>query len=199
LRRRSYEARPTPPPTPSPKSRERGRATLAGHSVHLGERIELRVKTSGKRIAKSPGDPAIYCRILREPIDVRVLERRVAGKRNGAVLTFVGQARNVSRGREVAYLEYDAYVPMAQKMLERIASEARERWGVDVALEHRVGRIELGEPSVAVCVGSPHREEAFQAGRYCIDTLKQEVPIWKKEVCPDGAFWIEGEDAVRAT
>src|SRR5437660_1793786 len=139
-----------------------------------------------------------HARIVREPIDVRGLEARVAGERNGAVLTFLGQVRNHSRGREVAWLEYDAYVPMAEKLLARIACDAREKWGVEVAIEHRVGRIELCEPSVAVCVGSPHRAEAFEACRYCIDTLKATVPIWKKEVCPDGAFWIEGEDAVRA-
>lgn len=138
------------------------------------------------------------CRIVREPIDVRALEAKVAGVANGAVLTFVGQVRHRSRGYEVAYLEYDAYVPMAEKMLRQIAAEARERWGVEVVIEHRIGRIELGEASVVVCVGSPHRAEAFEACRYCIDTLKETVPIWKKEVCPDGAFWIEGEDAVQA-
>lgn len=136
--------------------------------------------------------------MIREPIDVRALEARVAGVANGAVLTFVGQVREQSRGRQVAYLEYDAYVPMAEKMLARIAAEAGERWGAEVLIEHRIGRIELGEPSVAVCVGSPHRAEAFEACRWCIDTLKETVPIWKKEVCPDGTFWIEGEDAVPA-
>src|SRR5579872_5038904 len=138
-------------------------------------------------------------RIVREPIDVKALEARVAGVTNGAILTFVGQVRSASRGREVAYLEYDAYVPMAEKMLQQIADEARSRWGVDVEIEHRIGRIGLGEPSVAVCVGSAHRAEAFDACRYCIDTLKETVPIWKKEVCPDGEFWIEGTDAVRVT
>ena len=140
----------------------------------------------------------LHCRILREPIDTRALEARVSGVSNGAVVTFIGQVRNRSRGRDVAYLEYDAYVPMAEKMLKRIAEQARERWGVEVAIEHRIGRLELGEPSVVVCVGSQHRGVAFEACRYCIDTLKETVPIWKKEVCPDGAFWIEGEDAVEA-
>ena len=138
------------------------------------------------------------CRIIREPIDVRALEAQVGGVENGAVVTFVGQVRSNSRGREVAYLEYDAYVPMAEKMLRQIAAQARERWNVEVVIEHRVGRLELGEASVAVVVGSPHRGEAFEACRFCIDTLKHTVPIWKKEVCPDGAFWIEGEDAVEA-
>lgn len=142
--------------------------------------------------------PQPHWRILSEPIDVRALESRVNGVANGAVVTFIGQVRNLSRGRDVAHLEYDAYVPMAEKMLGKIAAEAAERWGVAVAIEHRIGRIELAEPSVVVCVGSPHRAAAFEACRYCIDTLKETVPIWKKEVCPDGAFWIEGEDAVTA-
>src|SRR5579871_6381724 len=137
------------------------------------------------------------CRIVSGPIDVRALEERVAGDSNGAVLTFVGQVRSESRGREVAYLEYDAYIPMAEKVLRLIAAHAREHWGVEVQIEHRIGRIELGEPSVAVVVGSPHRAEAFDACRWCIDTLKETVPIWKREVCPDGAYWIEGEEALK--
>jgi molybdopterin synthase catalytic subunit len=139
-----------------------------------------------------------HCEIVSKPIDVKALEGLVSGAENGAVLTFLGQVRNHSRGREVAWLEYDAYIPMAQKQMARIAADAEKQWGVTVAIEHRIGRIELCEPSVAICVGSPHRAAAFEACRYCIDTLKETVPIWKKEVCPDGAFWIEGEDAIQA-
>jgi molybdopterin synthase catalytic subunit len=126
-----------------------------------------------------------------------MLEQHVSGDANGAVCTFVGQVRRHARGREVAYLEYNAYVPMAEKMLRHIAAEAEARWSCEVAIQHRLGRIELGEPSVAVTVGSPHRAEAFEACRHCIDTLKQTVPIWKREVCSDGAYWIEGEDALK--
>ena len=131
-------------------------------------------------------------------IDLRDLEARVASVTNGAICTFVGQVRNHSRGREVSYLEYNAYVPMAVKQMTRIAAEAEERWGCEVAIQHRIGRIGLGEASVAIAVGSPHRAEAFEACRWCIDTLKETVPIWKREVCPDGAFWIEGEEALEA-
>ncbi len=139
------------------------------------------------------------CRLLRQSIDVSAVAAGVSSVSNGAVCTFVGQVRNLSRGRKVAYLEYEAYEPMALKMLQRIAQEASNKWGVQVAIEHRLGRIDLAEPSVVVCVGSPHRAEAFEACRWCIDTLKEDVPIWKKEVCPDGAYWIEGEDVVKAT
>src|SRR2546423_4093024 len=141
--------------------------------------------------------PKPACRLLRKPIDVSALAASVSGKANGAVCTFVGQVRNVSRGKKVAYLEYEAYEPMALKMLTRIAQEASEKWGVQTAIEHRLGRLELGGASVVVCGGSPHRAAAFEACRWCIDTLKEEVPIWKKEVCPDGAFWIEDEEAAK--
>ena len=149
-----------------------------------------------KRLKPNARRPA--CRLIREPIDTAALAASVSGVANGAVCTFVGQVRNVSRGKKVAYLEYEAYEPMALKMLARIAQEASEKWSVQAVIEHRLGRIELGEPSVVVCVGSPHRAAAFEACRWCIDTLKENVPIWKKEVCPDGAFWIEGEDVVKA-
>jgi molybdopterin synthase catalytic subunit len=142
--------------------------------------------------------PEVICRIVNDPIDIPALEAQVSGVTNGAVVTFSGQVRENSRGRQVAYLEYDAYIPMAEKMMRKIALEAAERWNVEIIIEHRIGRIELAEASVVVCVGSPHRGAAFDACRYCIDTLKEDVPIWKKEVCPDGAFWIEGEDAVKA-
>jgi molybdopterin synthase catalytic subunit len=139
------------------------------------------------------------CRIVREPIDVRAVEAQVSDVSNGAVVTFVGQVRNSARGREVSYLEYDAYLPLAEKEILRIASEASERWQADVAVQHRLGRLELGEASVVVCTGCRHRGDAFEACRWIIDTLKERVPIWKRETCPDGTFWIEGDDAVAAS
>lgn len=142
--------------------------------------------------------PAEASRIVRDAIDVAALARQVSGPENGAVVTFVGQVRNHSLGRRVAYLEYDAYVPMAQKLLRRLASDASKRWPVEAVIEHRIGRMEVGEVSVAICVGSAHRAEAFEACRWLIDTLKETVPIWKKEVGPDGAYWVEGEDVVPA-
>lgn len=130
-----------------------------------------------------------------EPLDVRAIEARVSDAANGGICTFIGQVRKTSRGRDVQYLEYDAHVPMARKTMQRIGEEAEARWRCQVAIGHRIGRLELGEASVVVCVGAPHRAEAFEACRYCIDTLKETVPIWKREVCPDGSFWIEGEAA----
>jgi molybdopterin synthase catalytic subunit len=131
-------------------------------------------------------------------IDETQMRQEVSGCENGAVCIFVGQTRMESHGRTVSYLEYSAYVSMAERMLCRIAEQAEARWPCRVAIQHRIGRVEVGEPSVVVCVGSPHRAEAFDACRFCIDTLKESVPIWKKEVCPDGAFWIEGNEALES-
>ena len=136
--------------------------------------------------------------IVNTVIDVAAAEAQVADTANGAICAFIGQTRRFARGREVAYLEYKAFVPLAAKQLQRIAEEAETRWACQVVIQHRLGRVELGEASVIVVAGSPHRAQAFEACRWCIDTLKADVPIWKREVCPDGAFWIEGEDALPA-
>lgn len=135
--------------------------------------------------------------IGRRVLDAREIEQSIDSKENGAVCTFVGQVRSHSRGKQVAFLEYDAFVPLANKEMLLIAEQAEQRWSVKVAIEHRIGRLEIGEVSVIVCVGSPHRAEAFEACRWCIDTLKQSVPIWKRETGPDGSFWIEGEEALK--
>ncbi len=135
-------------------------------------------------------------RIVTGGIETAALEAQVARDVHGGICAFIGQTRRHSRGRDVAYLEYDAYVPMAEKMLRRIAEEAEERWGCAVAIQHRIGRVDIGEASVVVAVSAPHRAEAFEACRFCIDTLKETVPIWKREVCADGTYWIEGERAI---
>jgi molybdopterin synthase catalytic subunit len=116
-----------------------------------------------------------------------------ASPADGAVCLFVGVVRDENAGRRVSHLEYEAYEDMALPLMEEIAGEARARWAVsDVRVVHRLGRLEIGEPSVAVAVASAHRPEAFAACRYVIDTLKAQVPIWKKEFYADGAVWLEG-------
>ncbi len=140
-----------------------------------------------------------YAHIGTEVIDTAALEARVVTVEDGAVCTFIGNVRRRSRGREVAYLEYNAYLPIANRMLQEIADEAESRWQVKLAVQHRIGRVDLGEAGVVVVVTSVHRAEAFDACRFCIDTLKENVPIWKREVCPDGAFWIEGEVSLPAS
>ena len=104
----------------------------------------------------------------------------------------MGAVRDRARGHEIRHLEYEAYPEMALQEMERIADEAETRWaGTRVAMAHRVGHLEVGDLAVVVVAASPHRAEAFEACRFAIDTLKQRVPIWKKEVATDGAYWVD--------
>lgn len=133
-------------------------------------------------------------KIVAEPIDAEALADLVRTDACGAVCVFKGVARRYSRGREVVHLEYEAYPPMAERKFAEIAEEVRLKWGVDrIAIVHRVGVVPIGEASVVVAVAAPHRREAFAACQYAIDTLKQSVPIWKKEVWSDGSQWIGWE------
>ena len=136
---------------------------------------------------------AVFVEVTDEPLRPEGLVARVDGPEMGAVVTFSGNVRDHNRGRRVEYLEYDVYRPMAEKQLRVIAEEAARRWECRVAIQHRVGRLEIGEPSVLVVVASAHRGAAFEACRYAIDTLKEDVPIWKREVWEGGEAWIEGE------
>ncbi len=127
-------------------------------------------------------------RLTREPIDLAALQGATSA--DGALCLFVGLVRDHNRGRTVVRLEYEAYEEMALPLMEEIAAETRRRWPVtDVRIVHRLGSLDVGEPSVAVAVASPHRDEAFAACRYAIDTLKATVPIWKKEFYSDGEAW----------
>lgn len=113
---------------------------------------------------------------------------------DGAVCVFDGIVRNNTRGRETLYLDYEAYREMALAQMKSLVAEAVARFGVrDVALMHRLGRLHVGETSVLVVVASAHRGAAFEACRWVIDTLKKQVPIWKKETFADGAVWADGE------
>ena len=113
--------------------------------------------------------------------------------------TFSGVVRDHHEGKQVSFLEYDAYEPMARRVMQDIAEEAWRRWQLEgIAVDHRVGRLEIGEVSVALAVSSAHRAEAFEAARFAIDELKLRAPVWKRESGPDGTFWIEGPDHVRA-
>ncbi len=114
---------------------------------------------------------------------------------NGAVLTFLGTTRSVTRGRRVLHLEYEAYRPMADNKLAEIADEMRQRWDVqDIAISHRLGRLEIGDISLVVAVASPHRERAFAACQHAVDRIKQIVPIWKKEYFEGGEVWVGSQE-----
>ena len=128
-------------------------------------------------------------KITSDEIELGDVVRAVEAGDAGAIVHFLGVVRNNTEGREVSYLEYEAYPPMAEKKMAEIAQEIHEKWGLDrVAMIHRVGRLEIGEVSVAVAVASPHRREAFEACHYAMNRLKQIVPIWKREV------WVDGEE-----
>ena len=115
---------------------------------------------------------------------------------DGAVVTFLGLARNHNAGRRVQYLEYEAFEPLALKAFARIAGELEARWpGARVALHHRIGRVDVGQASVAIAVASAHRAEAYAACRYVIERVKQIAPIWKREFFDGGDVWIEGATA----
>ena len=143
-------------------------------------------------------------RRLSEPVDCISLtrERIEAGKiiasaksgDDGAVVVFDGIVRNHSRGRRTLHLDYEAYDEMAVNQMRELGEKARERFGVrQVTMIHRLGRLEVGETSVLIVVASAHRSAAFEACRWLIDTVKQTVPIWKKETFADGAVWAPGE------
>jgi molybdopterin synthase catalytic subunit len=134
--------------------------------------------------------------VIEDLIDVPAVMREVADPSAGAIATFIGTVRNTARGRDVLYLDYEAYPAAAEKMLARIGDEIAERWGIDrVAITHRIGQLEIGEASVAIAVSSPHRNEAFEACHYAIERIKQIVPIWKKEYYAGGDVWIGSEAA----
>jgi len=129
--------------------------------------------------------------ITRDRIDVAQLEREVADPSAGAIVTFAGTTRRENAGRSVIRLEYEAYEPMALSEIRKLAHEAGERWNiVRIAIRHRVGRVDIGETSVAIAVSAAHRAQAFEACRFAIDRLKEIVPIWKKEYFEGGEVWV---------
>jgi MoaE-MoaD fusion protein len=142
----------------------------------------------------SGGSAVSRAAIVREPIDTRAVLERIKRPEDGAAIVFEGVVRNNTRGRKTLYLDYEAYEEMALKQMEELAAQALGQFHVrDVAVVHRLGRLEIGETSVLIVVASGHRGAAYEASRWLIDTLKQKVPIWKKEYFVDGAVWADGE------
>ena len=130
--------------------------------------------------------------ITRSPISADEVMARVAAPSIGGVVIFVGVVRNENLGRKVLHLEYEAYPEMAEQILAQIGDEIRERWPQveDLAIVHRIGRLEVGETSVVIAVAGAHREGLFDAARYAIDRIKEIAPIWKKEVWAEGEEWL---------
>jgi len=155
---------------------------------YAGRDFELR---DGDEVALIPPVSGGAFRVSPEPLDVNAAVAEVAMDEAGGIATFVGTVRKSSRGRDVDYLEYEAFEEMAEPMLSRLAADLEEKHGLcGVAIHHRVGRVEIGEASVVIAVSAPHRAAALDACREAIDTLKSTIPLWKKEVYEGGEEWI---------
>src|SRR4030095_10224092 len=136
------------------------------------------------------------CELTTDPIDITKVARRVVPPECGATVTLDGYVRKFTKGRETLHLLYEAYEPMALKEMQKLVEQAKQDFEIShVGIVHRLGRLEIGETSVAISVAAPHRKPAFAACEWLIRELKRTVPIWKKEVYADGEVWVEGDAA----
>jgi MoaE-MoaD fusion protein len=166
----------------------------AGPETELqeGDEVALLPPVSGG--ASEVSAQARHARLTRRVIETKKIVEDLKGGEDGASLVFEGIVRNQTRGRKTLHLDYEAYEEMAVEQMESLATEALGKFQIrDVALVHRLGRLEVGETSVLIAVVSAHRAASFEACRWLIDRLKKTVPIWKKESFEDGALWADGE------
>ena len=135
-----------------------------------------------------------FFELTTEPIDITSVARRVVPPECGATVTLDGYVRQITKGRETLYLEYEAYESMALKEMQKLIEAAHLKFEIsNIGIVHRTGRLEIGETSVVISVAAPHRKTAFAACEWLIKELKRTVPIWKKEVYADGEEWVEGD------
>ncbi len=190
-----------------PRLREWERSVLVARNQRFSARSEAIAE--GDEIALLPpvsGGASIYTReivqepeghfyaLTREPIDTRSLAARTLRGEDGAVVAFEGTVRNNTRGRRTLYLDYECYEPMAIQVMAALGGELARSYAIGrIAMVHRLGRMEIGETSVAIVITAPHRKPAFEAALEAINRLKRTVPIWKKEHFADGEVWVEGE------
>jgi molybdopterin synthase catalytic subunit len=145
----------------------------------------------GDEVALIPPVSGGAFKLSSQPLSLDAAVAEVADERAGAIATFTGTTRRQSRGRDVVHLDYEAYEGMAEQVMAEIAAELEERYDLSsIAIHHRIGRVGIGETSVVIAVSAPHRADALAACRDAIDTLKERVPLWKKEVYEGGEEWI---------
>jgi molybdopterin synthase catalytic subunit len=139
-----------------------------------------------------PESTQVLVRVGVEPIDVAALEAWAADPGAGAVLTFVGRVRDTKQGKRVLGIDYEAYQPMAERVLLRIGTEVLARWPASrAALVHRTGYLAVGEASLAIAISAPHRDAGFAALRFAVEEIKRDAPVWKREHGADGAVWVQ--------
>jgi MoaE-MoaD fusion protein len=164
----------------------------ADKKLNPNDEIALLPPVSGG--SGNSADCSHRCFIVRDPIDTQSVLAGLKSGEDGATVVFEGVVRNQTRGRKTLYLDYEAYEEMALQRMESLVEQALQQFQIrEVAMIHRLGRLEIGEISILVVVASAHRAAAFDACRWLIDTLKRTVPIWKKEYFEDGAVWANGE------
>lgn len=141
-----------------------------------------------------------YFEVTEEVLDINKYHQMVVNAHQGAVCTFTGHVREWTKGTQTVHLEYEAYIPMAEKMLAQIGDEISEYWpGVLTAIGHRIGTLAISDIAVVIVTSSPHRTESYRANEYAVERLKEIVPIWKKEIWSDGEEWIGASKKYHST
>jgi molybdopterin synthase catalytic subunit len=167
---------------------------FAVNDEYVASEVPLRPHDELVLVPPVSGGCEQHVELVETPIDINAVLKQVNHAQAGAIVLFLGTVRDNNRGRHVKFLEYEAFPTMAHKEMRKVAEEAQKRWPLlAIAIVHRLGHLEIGEISVAIAVAAGHRREAFAAGQFAIDTLKQTVPIWKKEVWEGGEAWVGSE------